>query len=285
MGLIESAGAYLLGKCAWLVGLAAAFFFLGRLAPCNPDMYWWRNLRAAGTDLLYWLVGPLFLLAGRVLLLVAAAWAVTLVWGDDARPWPLRELPLWQQCAAALLLEDALMYWVHRVFHSRLGWRFHAAHHSPEVLDWTAAARFHPVNSVLEFALADVAVLLLGFSPAALAALAPFNLVYSALVHANLDWTFGPLRYVFASPVFHRWHHTAAGEGLDRNFAPTFPFLDVAFGTFYMPPGRRPERFGNGDPGFPDGFWAQLAYPLRRRPRPDHPQPVTTGDRPERKAA
>src|SRR5262249_14153315 len=113
------------------------------------------------------------------------------------------------------------------------------------------------------FGLADVAVLLLGFSPATLVVLSPFNLIYSAMVHANLNWTFGPLRHVFASPVFHRWHHTSQAEGLDKNFAPTFPFLDVLFGTFYMPSGQLPEQFGTGEPDFPRGFWGQFFHPFR----------------------
>ena len=164
------------------------------------------------------------------------------------------------------------MYWIHRAFHTRRGWAFHATHHSPTVLDWMAAVRFHPVNFLLDYTLADVAVLLMGFSPTVFVVLMPVHQIYSAMVHANLNWTFGPLRYVFAGPVFHRWHHTAAGAGLDRNFAPTFPFFYVIFGTFYMPLGLRPEQFGNGDDDFPEGFWRQLFDPLRRRARQDRPK-------------
>jgi sterol desaturase/sphingolipid hydroxylase (fatty acid hydroxylase superfamily) len=102
----------------------------------------------------------------------------------------------------------------------------------------------------------------MGFSPAAVIALSPFNLVYSAMVHANLNWTFGPLRHVFASPVFHRWHHTTAPEARDKNFAATFPVLDVIFGTFYMPARRRPEKFGIGESDFPEGFWGQMLFPF-----------------------
>jgi sterol desaturase/sphingolipid hydroxylase (fatty acid hydroxylase superfamily) len=72
---------------------------------------------------------------------------------------------------------------------------------------------------------------------------------------------------VIASPVFHRWHHTSEEEGLDKNFAGLFPFIDLAFGTFYMPEGRQPERFGIVRDDVPDGLVAQLAYPFRRRPR------------------
>jgi sterol desaturase/sphingolipid hydroxylase (fatty acid hydroxylase superfamily) len=99
----------------------------------------------------------------------------------------------------------------------------------------------------------------------------PFNVFYSALVHANLNWTYGPLRFVFASPVFHRWHHTTQAEGLDKNFASTFPVLDVLFGTFYMPPGRLPEKFGCGDPEFPEDLLGQFFYPfaLKRSSPPE----------------
>ena len=46
------------------------------------------------------------------------------------------------------------------------------------------------------------------------AAFAAFVRVFmSAFVHANLNWTLGPFRYVLASPVFHRWHHTALERG------------------------------------------------------------------------
>src|SRR2546430_816521 len=97
---------FVLNQAAWLAGLAVAFGLWGWLMPCNPGMYWWKNLRAAATDLLYWLVTPLLLLAGRILMLVAACTAIVLLWGTDARLLPLKDLPLWQQCVAVLLLQD-----------------------------------------------------------------------------------------------------------------------------------------------------------------------------------
>jgi sterol desaturase/sphingolipid hydroxylase (fatty acid hydroxylase superfamily) len=255
-------GDALLTTLAWLAGLAVVFGVLARWMPCNPGMYWWKNLRAAGTDFLYWFVVPLVLRLCRTGMVIAGV--ALLLRGRDPQTLPAGRLPLWQQCLLVLLLQDILLYWIHRVFHTRAVWKFHAVHHSPQVLDWTSTHRFHPVNDLLAFTLADVVVLLLGFAPGALVVLTPFNIAYSAMVHANLNWTFGPLRYVFASPVFHRWHHTAQAEGRNKNFAPTFPFLDVAFGTFFMPPGRLPEQFGNGDADFPEDFWGQLLYPFRK---------------------
>jgi sterol desaturase/sphingolipid hydroxylase (fatty acid hydroxylase superfamily) len=257
----HSIGSFWLTTLAWVAGLAAAFGLLARLTPCNPGMYWWKDLRAVATDSLYWFVVPLFLRFGRTAMLIAGV--VLVCGGREPQCLPVKGLPLWQQCLAVLLIQDVILYLVHRVFHTRLAWGFHAVHHSPKVLDWMSFQRFHPVNNLLEFVLADVAVLLLGFSPAALVALAPFNTVYSAMVHANLNWTFGPLRYVLASPVFHRWHHTTQEAGLNKNFASTFPILDLLCGTFHMPPGELPEQFGNGEPDFPQHFWGQFLHPFR----------------------
>ena len=260
MDWILSVGDSWLVSLAWLAGFAAFFAVAARLMPCNPGVYWWRNLRAVGTDLMYWFVAPVVVRLCRTAMLAAG---VALLLGGRESWLPVGGLPLWLQCLAILVIQDVLLYWNHRLFHTRLAWRFHAIHHSPTVLDWLSASRFHLINVLLSFCLADVVVLLLGFSPAALLLLVPFNIVYSAMVHANLNWTFGPLRYVFASPVFHRWHHTTEEEGLDKNFAPTFPILDVAFGTFHMPPGKVPEHFGTDD-HVPEGFWGQLLYPFRR---------------------
>ena len=106
----------------------------------------------------------------------------------------------------------------------------------------------------------------------------PFKIFHSAFVHANLNWTLGPFKYVIASPVFHRWHHTGLEVGGNTNFATTFPIWDILFGTFYMPKDRLPENYGAGDPTMPDGFVAQLLTRSGKRPwsppnswRPDLP--------------
>jgi sterol desaturase/sphingolipid hydroxylase (fatty acid hydroxylase superfamily) len=64
--------------------------------------------------------------------------------------------------------------------------------------------------------------------------------------------------------VFHRWHHTAAEVGGEKNYAATFPILDVIFGTFYLPPARLPADYGIADKSFPASFGEQMLYPFRR---------------------
>src|SRR5438477_457767 len=103
------------------------------------------------------------------------------------------------------------------------------------------------------------------FTPVVTKALAVIAVVIVALyaigLHANVRWTFGPLRYMLASPTFHRWHHTSEDAGLDKNFAGLFPIWDLMFGTFYLPR-TQPTRFGVSDP-VPDGIIGQLVWPFR----------------------
>ena len=154
------------------------------------------------------------------------------------------------------------------MFHGRWLWPFHAVHHSSTAVDWLSSVRLHPVNDAVSKVLQVLPLYWMGFNGVALAAFVPFLTFYAIFLHANLSWSYGPLRFVVASPVFHRWHHTTESEGLDTNFAGLFPFIDLAFGTFHMPAGRQPEHFGIVGEPVPDGLFPQLVYPFRqRRPR------------------
>jgi sterol desaturase/sphingolipid hydroxylase (fatty acid hydroxylase superfamily) len=251
------------------IALAAAFTLLSVFWACNPSRPWWRK-RELVTDLCYWFIIPLFARYLRIGLLVLGAallFGITTAEGliefyDDGHG-PLSQLPLWLQAVIFLVGSDLMMYWLHRAFHRPAMWKYHAVHHSSKELDWISAARFHPVNIMLGSVATDVVLLLAGISPNVFVFLGLFTVAHSAFVHANLNWTLGPLQYVIAGPVFHRWHHTAADAGGEKNFASTFPILDLLFGTFYMPKQALPGAYGVADKGFPAGFGAQLLYPFK----------------------
>ena len=173
-------------------------------------------------------------------------------------------MPLWAQALTFLVMSDFLLYWFHRLYHGAAMWKYHAVHHSSEDLDWISAARFHPVNILFGTVLVDVALLLAGISPNVMLWVGPFTTASSAFVHANLNWTLGPFKYVIAGPVFHRWHHTALWRGGSSNFAGTFPIWDLLFGTFYMPENQLPDAYGIDDQSFPESFAAQMLYPFQR---------------------
>ena len=176
---------------------------------------------------------------------------------------PASRLPLWLQAALILVLGDLIGYWMHRAFHGARLWRFHAVHHSSVDLDWLSAVRLHPVNDALMRIAGALPLLALGFAPVAIAGIAPVVTVMAILVHANLDWDWGPLRAVFTSPRFHRWHHTDEANARDKNFAGLLPLWDVLFRTYYMPRNRLPQQFGTASP-VPAGLLGQMLFPFRR---------------------
>jgi len=250
--------------------LAIIFSVLSHFWACNPGKPWWQK-REIVTDIVYWFFAPLF---GRVLRIGLLVIGASVVFGihdaDDLIAFydnghgPLAQLPLWAQAILFLVLSDFMLYWSHRIFHDGGFWKYHAVHHSSEEIEWISAARFHPVNLLLGTIAVDVILLMAGISPNAMVLVSPFNTFHSAFVHANLNWTLGPFKYVLASPVFHRWHHTAADDGGNTNFAGTFPIWDVLFGTFRMPEGRLPDNYGKDEAEMPGEFIGQVAFPFRR---------------------
>lgn len=224
----------------------------------------WGN-RGVRTDLGYLVLsavyGPLahYFLA---LLLVVLALPPALAHGWDA-PWA--SWPLMLQVLLFLLLRDILIFARHWLFHSRFLWPFHAVHHSSPEVNWLSAARFHPLESIIE-AFLDV-VLMVCFSldePALVVAstIVGFN---NFFIHSECSFTYGPLRWVLVSPVFHRWHHSVDKAALNKNFAAMFSFLDLLCGTFYMPDGRLPAKTGiSGPRQVPETLWGQLTYPFTR---------------------
>jgi hypothetical protein len=61
-------------------------------------------------------------------------------------------------------------------------------------------------------------LLLLGFNPTVTLSAAPVFTFYAIFLHANVNWDFGALRVVIATPVFHRWHHSARTRRLGQEF-------------------------------------------------------------------
>jgi sterol desaturase/sphingolipid hydroxylase (fatty acid hydroxylase superfamily) len=248
----------------WSIVIVGVFFALfGLMAwvwPCNAGQRRFFNSEMID-DALYWALGILIYGDATLILIKLAVGGdpVTLKAVTAGYGWAA-SLPVWAQVLAIFAITDIAQYWIHRLLHGAALWPFHAIHHSAREVTWSTTYRIHPVNWLIYMASVAVLTRLMGFSPAAFAAMAPINLIIGAVVHANLNWTFGPFKYVIASPVFHRWHHVMDPAVRDKNFAPTFPILDVIFGTFYMPKDRLPEAYGVE--GVPGNFFAQLIWPF-----------------------
>lgn len=246
--------------------LTIFYWIIGRIWPSVPGQKVFR--KGFWTDCVYWLWTPIVTKAVTPLAVGIVLFPIILLFGLHYQTVAqghgvLSRQPLWLQGIEVFLVGDFFGYWQHRLFHQARLWPFHAVHHSSTELDWLSSVRLHPVNDIGSKLIQVVPLVALGFNLTTVALYAPIITFYAIMVHANLRWDLGPFRAVFVSPAFHRWHHTKADEGLDRNFAGAFPFWDILFGTYYMPR-RQPTVFGIDDP-MPNGFIGQMIQPFRSR--------------------
>jgi sterol desaturase/sphingolipid hydroxylase (fatty acid hydroxylase superfamily) len=169
----------------------------------------------------------------------------------------------WAQFLEAFLLAEIGGYIGHRAAHKvPLLWRFHKVHHSIQEMDWLAAAHLHPLDSVWTRSCIVLPLFVMGFSRATFGGFLAFTTFQAIFIHANVRLTFGPLRWVIATPEFHHWHHANDPDAYNSNFAGEFPLIDALFGTIYLPKGTMPARYGIDDQQ-PEGYLRQLAWPFR----------------------
>ena len=180
--------------------------------------------------------------------------------------WQLHDVvgaqPIVLQIIELLLLVDLVSYWIHRAFHSiPFMWKFHAIHHSSLQMDWLAGSRTHIVDVIVNRALGSLPIFLLGFSPSAVAGYVVFVSVHAVYIHANVRHRWPVLRWVFATPEFHHWHHTSDEEGIDKNFAVFCPLWDVIFRTAHQP-AYWPKKYGTTEFQPPESWSGQFKYPF-----------------------
>ena len=189
----------------------------------------------------------------------------------------------WVQAVEVVVLSDFFVYWGHRLQH-RVGflWRFHAIHHSAEHLDWLAAHREHPVDSIYTVGLINLPAFIMGFPLETLTLLIAFRGMWAIYIHSNVRLPIGPFRMLIGAPELHHWHHDrnrAAG-----NYANISPLMDVLFGT-YRCPDHEPASFGLHEP-MPKSYIGQLLHPFlpTKRQQLAAPTPSDTRAMPTRMA-
>jgi sterol desaturase/sphingolipid hydroxylase (fatty acid hydroxylase superfamily) len=132
--------------------------------------------------------------------------------------------------------------WHRNVHRFALPWRlFHQIHHSPQYVDMSGSALFHPTEMVVYSLLAlGTTTLLLGLDPVAAAATGYVAAFYGMFQHLNVRtprW----LGYFIQRPESHCVHHQ---RGVHHFNFSDLPLWDMLFGTF-----RNPETW-QGEAGF-----------------------------------
>lgn len=120
-----------------LVVLAIGFGVIERLWPARRQRRWREGM---WTDLAYWFATPLLSRIATFAAFVGVAVTFALLAREPLDRAHLDALlhretwftaqPHWLQAVMALAIGDLVGYWMHRAFHARRLWPFHAVHHS-----------------------------------------------------------------------------------------------------------------------------------------------------------
>ncbi len=238
--------------------LACVFILLERLVPLHADQGTLR--RNGANDVIYLLFNGFVVRAGSTVLFGAVIAAYRSYLSPSDTEWVAGQ-PIWLQVIAVILIADIGYYIAHRSFHAvPFLWKFHSVHHSIEEMDWLATHRVHPVDQILSNAMSLLPIYFIGFSPVAVAIYLSIYQAKALLVHSNVRISFGPLKYVFASPEYHHWHHANQPEAYDRNFAAQLSIIDVVAGTMFMPK-HKPHKHGLTE-HMPAHYHQQVIYPV-----------------------
>lgn len=224
---------------ASLLFLALLFIPMEKVFPAQRGQ---KILRKGWVLDLSYFLGQYLLWSGIVL------WVLNYfdVWLGSIIPQNFRSMlqvqPIWLQPIEVLFFSDLIIYWGHRLQHKfDFLWRFHKVHHSAERLDWLAAHREHPVDSIYTIGLINLPAFIMGFELEALSLVVAFRGIWAIYIHSNVRLPIGPLKKLIGAPELHHWHHDIERDR--GNYANISPLMDIIFGTYYCPD-KEPEQVG-----------------------------------------
>ena len=143
-------------------------------------------------------------------------------------------------------------------------WRFHQVHHSVKEMGFAAHFRYHWMENILYKPFKTIAIMLLGgFEPEHAFVIHFLAITIGHLNHANVKISWGPLKYLFNSPVMHLYHHAhdLPNNRFGVNFGISLSIWDYLFGFNYIPETEGKIVLGYpGDTTMPKNFWGQLGY-------------------------
>ncbi len=182
----------------------------------------------------------------------------------------IQDYPEWLQLLVFFVATDFVQWFTHVLLHRfDLLWRFHKVHHSVEEMGFAAHLRYHWMENVFYTPMKYIMVMLIGgFHPEQAFIVYYVSIAIGHLNHANIDLSYGPLKYLLNNPKMHIWHH--AQELPDRhkngaNFGISLSVWDYIFRTNYLPHSGRDIKLGfEKIETFPKTFMKQLFSGFRK---------------------
>lgn len=161
--------------------------------------------------------------------------------------------------ATVFITEDGSRYLVHRLFHKvPFLWKFHAIHHSAEVLTPITLYRIHWIEMIVSSfrgflvlgAISGIFMYLFDNSLGIVDVLGVnlfsflFNLAGANLRHSSIWLGFGHFEKWFISPAQHQIHHSQDKAHYDKNFGAALAIWDRIFDTLLLSQGNHVTSFG-----------------------------------------
>jgi len=139
----------------------------------------------------------------------------------------------WYYVLLLLLIQDFIFYWFHRIGHTlNIFWAAHMPHHSSEELNLSVGVRASFTQRLFQFLFFDWVLVLMGFSPDMVYAVAGIHLLIAFWHHTQLIRSMGWIEKVFVTPSHHRVHHGVNPQYLDKNYSEFLIIWDHLFGTY-----------------------------------------------------
>lgn len=181
-----------------------------------------------------------------------------------------KQLPYAAQLIIFFVALDFIQWFTHVLLHRfHFLWNFHKVHHSVEQMGFAAHLRFHWMENVFYTPMKYIIMLLIGnFNPEDAFIVYYISIAIGHLNHANINLTYGPLKYIFNNPAMHIWHHAKElpeNHPNGVNFGISLSIWDYIFKTAYIPSSGRDIKLGfDNIKKFPKTFFQQIIYPINK---------------------
>ena len=171
-----------------------------------------------------------------ILLLVTAglSWAI----GAHLHGWfrlSIKSMNVFLQLTLIVAADSFVIYWHHRMMHTKWFWWIHKTHHSATEMNGITSMRNHPLDFFLNI---PFIIFMGGFAdadPRITIVYGALNTIYQMAVHSDFQWGDGWVgRWLVFNPLRHRLHHSVNPKHYNRNFG-SFSIWDHVFGTYDEP--------------------------------------------------
>lgn len=173
------------------------------------------------------------------------------------------------QLVLFFFIADFVQWCVHNLLHRiPFLWKFHKIHHSVKEMGFAAHLRYHFLETFVYQSVKYISLaMIFGFTLEYAFIVYASTVVIGHLNHANLGWSYGPLKYLFNNPKMHIWHHAKElpdSHSKGMNFGISLSCWDYLFGTAYVPRDGRDIELGfPNDENYPETFVEQVIEPFK----------------------